>query len=74
MSIRWIFLVLIFAYGISVLAAVEDFNQIIADSSKEQIRLAIAVQDQLQDTKQKTLENSGSESIALQGSILKIVN
>jgi hypothetical protein len=74
MSLRWIFLVLLFAYGVSVFASVENFNEMIEQTTKEQNQLAAEIQFHLDITNEKTLEISRTESVALKGSILNNIN
>ncbi|OFZ28755.1 MAG: hypothetical protein A2622_06640 [Bdellovibrionales bacterium RIFCSPHIGHO2_01_FULL_40_29] len=73
MSLRWIFLVLIFAWGIHVFAAIEDFAAIVAESIQNEKMLAAEIQSHLGFQKEKTLEYlTESESVALEGFNIKV--
>lgn len=74
LGLRWAFIILLVAYGISALAAVEDFNQIVEENSRDQQNLAFEIQTHLFVTKDKTRESSATqtETIALEGSTLKV--
>jgi predicted PurR-regulated permease PerM len=74
MSLRWIFLVLLVAYGVSVFASVENFNEMIEQTTHEQNQLAAEIRSRLENTNEKTLEISRNESVDLKGSFVNNSN
>ena len=74
MILRWVLLVLIVAYGVSVFAAVENFNELVTAAVRDQHTLESELQTQLGMNNEKTLELiSGNESAAPKGFKIRIV-
>ena len=75
MSIRWIMLVLLVAYGLNAFASIENFNEIIISAQEDQQKLAAELQAQvgiLNEIKPKhTIE---SKSVASEGFTLRLFN
>lgn len=68
LGIRWALVVLVVAYGLSTLAAVENFNEMIAETQHDQQQLSSEIQTQLDIQKEKTPEGTISkETIASEG-------
>lgn len=55
MSLRWFLLVLLVAYGVSVFAAVENFNELVHEAVRDQHTLEAELQNQLGINNEKTL-------------------
>lgn len=73
MSLRWILLILVVAFAVDAFSAVQDFNQMIAQTEHDQRQLAQEIHSQVNDTNEKALESlSQSELHALKGFNLKI--
>ena len=73
MSLRWIFLTLLFAYAVDAYSAIENFDQLIRENNRSQLQLASEIQTQLGFKKQKTLDIlSESDSASLEGFNLKV--
>ena len=75
MSLRWIMLVLLVAWGVNAFALISDFNEIIAETAIDQHELAAEIQTQVGVTKEKTLKTlTEKDSVALKGFNLRIFN
>ncbi|MBC7465964.1 MAG: hypothetical protein H7256_08220 [Bdellovibrio sp.] len=65
---------LIVAYGLSALASVDNFNEMIVETQHDQQKLASEIQTQLDIQKEKNPEGSVSnETIAAQGFKIKLI-
>lgn len=61
MSIRWILLVLLVAYGLNAFSSIEHFNEIIISTQQDQQKLAAELQTQL-GIKNETNSNQITDS------------
>ncbi len=74
MSLRWVFLVLILAYGVNVFAVVENFNKLVKQAVCDQHNLESELQTQLGINNEITPGPiSESESAATRGFKVRIV-
>lgn len=68
MSLRWLFLVLLVAWGVNAFGAIENFNQIIVETITDQETLASEIQTHMTEQKEETLESkTDTESVASEG-------
>ncbi len=73
MSIRWIMLMLLMAYAVNTLASIDDFNETINSSDRDQKKFAAEIQTQLGITNEKTLiKTTEKDSVALEGFKLRL--
>lgn len=73
MSLKWIFIILLITYTADAFSSVEGFEEIIAENSVSQNKLASEIQYSLGIKHEKTLQNiTDSESIALKGYNLRV--
>ena len=76
MSLRWVLLVLVFAYGINALAEISQFNEIIEQNIEDQAQLEFEIRTHLAAypvQKEKTLVGlSEPELISLEGFNIQI--
>lgn len=74
MSLRWVLLVLLVAYGVNAFAEVENFNQLVSEAVRDQNRLAAEIQTQLGISNEKTRELiSESNSVTNEGFKIRII-
>ena len=73
MSLRWIFMTLLFAYAVDAFSAIDNFDQLIRENNCSQLKLASKLHTKLELKKQKTLDIlSESDSVSLEGFNLKV--
>ena len=73
MSLKWIFILLLTVYTIDVFSSVDNFNEILADGTKNQNQSANDLKQSLEVKTEKTLRNlTEYETVALKGFNLKI--
>ena len=75
MSLRWFLLVLLVAYGVSVFAAVENFNELVHEAVRDQHTLEAELQNQLGINNEKTLGFiTENDSVAPKGFKIRLIN
>ena len=75
MSIRWIMLVLLVAYGLNAFASIENFNEIIISVQEDQQKLAADLQAQVGVLNEKKPKYpTESKSVASEGFTIRVFN
>ena len=73
MKLKWIFIILLMAYTLDAFSSVDGFQEIIADNTISQTKLAAEIQRLLGIKHEKTLQNmTDIESVALKGYNLRV--
>ncbi len=74
MSLRWVLLVLLVAYRVSVFASIENFNELVHEAVRDQHTLEAELQNQLGINNEKTLRFiTENDSVAPKGFKIRLI-